>query len=299
MVSNLLRLFVSLLIVLTVAGCRSQTQPSQFPAPVVQFWLDPNSLLVPVERESVPRERELLLSILGIYAVDKNIAFLYGELYGGTISGSVLLRTDDAGKSWQEMMKPSSRQRTRYVVFGDRDIGWAFIEDYWGEPGGPLFVYKTEDMGLTWQPLARLSMKTRYWELVNANVSSPERMELQLYDYEHYQCTTDCLRTFATLDGGLTWSETDRVALPNGSLGSAVESHEQIGFDCPTRGEGEYWQFACSTGRDGSFWQFRKESDAYDKIAVERKLADGDLEVVSVMSAYWLSRTGKPSDANR
>ncbi len=54
--------------------------------------------------ETTATEGGVTLHLNGIYAIDKDIVFTYGYLNGGHFGRSTLLRSDNSGQNWQEVL---------------------------------------------------------------------------------------------------------------------------------------------------------------------------------------------------
>ena len=93
----------------------------------------------------------LIFNIRGIYAINKDIAFVFGGLSvpGGTI-GSLLLRSTDGGVHWKQMLNPINYNDITHVVFIGKGEGWA-IATWTPEGDAGTRLWHTTNYGETWQ----------------------------------------------------------------------------------------------------------------------------------------------------
>jgi hypothetical protein len=101
----------ALLVGLSTLRCSAQpTRPPDFPKAEVQF-IDRSDVDFVSAIETDASRDGVSLSISSIAALNKDIAFLYGQ----SSAGSIVLRTADGGKRWQEVMVPDIRSRVNYI----------------------------------------------------------------------------------------------------------------------------------------------------------------------------------------
>lgn len=231
------------------------------------IFLDRSNRSFPNSVEEGAIKNRISLDIIGICALDKNVAFLYGL----SSVGSVLLRTKDGGLQWQEVMQSDSRSRVRWVGFADAKTGWALVEDYWGESGGPIALYLTTDTGKTWKQLSIVPTITRYWSFVNIQLFDAKKGQIDILDGQDSEAETEYVFTWTTVDGGRTWQETNRRY-----LFSDVIKDMQLQ-------EPKLDRF---TGKDGSQWEYDDRSDP-EKIIVKRRLSDNQPLTAVAIQKYW------------
>ncbi len=234
-------------------------------ATVVKF-LDRTNLEFAIDVERNAIKNGVTIDFLGITAVDKNTALLYGL----SDVGSILLRTDDGGKHWQEVLTPQFGTRVRWVAFADNLTGWALVEYFQGEAGGEITLHQTRDAGLTWKKLAMVPTDGTYWEPINVRFFDRALGQIEIFNYTQDKCAT----TLQTVNGGRSWQETNRECFENEWAANVYLKARPIDL---TR----------STGRDGSYWQFQAGVGTTPKILVQRRLADRQLSTVSVISRQW------------
>jgi hypothetical protein len=272
-----------ILLSLSIIGCQVTAPKTFLPSvtppvppvtptepPAVVNFLNRKGLNFPIGVESTATNSGVSLYPLGISALNHNVAFLYGL----SDVGSILLRTRDGGKRWQEVMPSDPESRVVYVAFANESNGWALVERYWGEAGGPITLFQTIDGGLTWKELTVLPLNSRYWSLTNVQFFNPEKGQIDIYNYDAElsgNCDK-CLLTYKTIDGGRTWTETKRLLFRNADEGKAyLQSHTPIKFDR-------------SMGTDRSGWYFHENREA---ILVRRSQIGQNLATVGFIPKHW------------
>ena len=146
------------------------------------------------------------LSLWGIYALSKDVVFLYGSFK--TSPGalrSVLLRSSDSGRHWKEVMQPERGSEITELVFLPGGQGWAVA--LWTVEGpGRAYLYHSDDSGAHWQRVSEFPL----FDLGGQSLPSG----LQFLDSQQGSvrilsiANLACCR-YETLDGGLTWQKTD------------------------------------------------------------------------------------------
>ncbi len=240
----------SILIALSLMGCNSITTQAT-PSSVVQFLdvhFEANQWMKP------PLEADVYLDASGIYALDKGVAFLYGGLTVPVdMRHSVLLRTEDGGKHWVEVMNPEDGSDVLQVVFGNGGGGWALVMWTVEGPGAPL-LYHTQDYGRTWTKLSDVPKWVWYgW---------PIRMKF--FDSMHGQITivydaglseTNRIAFLSTSDGGLTWRETSSIPITDENAEATLAPYKP--------------NLRVALGQDGSLW--RLEPGDWEKPVIVRR----------------------------
>jgi len=215
---------------------------------------------LPIEFESgtdwfSPQVKDgLTFYIRGMYAINKDIAFIFGGLTVpvGTVR-SLLLRSVDGGNHWKEVMPPTNLHDITQVVFIGNGEGWAIAtRTLEGESGTKL--WHTTDYGETWQ-------KNSNYHLPVASISG-----IRIFDNRHIQFKTllwsanpktDRYAIFDSRDGGTSWQENFSVALNEDNYYAVIEAYS----DTPGGRYGSYylctpWNKPCDAfGQDGSKWQ--------------------------------------------
>src|SRR6185436_16101431 len=144
----------------TIAPVIPSATATFIPEPVIEF-LSPN-LLFP------PDEYGLTLDA-GIYALSKDIVFLFGSLYNapGTQQSTILL-SDDGGKHWIEVMDPQKGSSVLDFQMLDTGEGWALVMWVVEGPGAPI-LFHTKDFGKTWMKLSEVPKPE--WNAYPANMA--------------------------------------------------------------------------------------------------------------------------------
>lgn len=232
----------------------------------------PNSLTAIESGKDIPSpwgspqiKNGLTFHIRGIYAINKDVAFVFGglDVPGGTI-GSLLLRSTDGGVHWKEVLNPVDYHDITHVVFIDNGEGWA-ISTWQMEGELETRFWLTTDYGETWQ---------------ESKGHPPTSYGISVFDSQHLQVksldwwanpNTDRYMIWDSYDGGATWAESFSIPVNDTSVQSIVEAYA----DTPGGKYGNYyqcdlWKTACTAyGQDGSKWQIeniyrRRCSDGYN-----------------------------------
>ena len=157
------------------------------------------------------------LNVSGLRAIDKDVAFLFGDVRvaAGTIR-SILLRTTDGGESWHEAMQPVPGSELTHVSFSDPQHGWALAQ--WAvESAGTILLFGSTDGGTTWRQLTQphlskahavpdgtpLSMK--FTGALNGELELAHDSESPSIDDTQAE-----IEVLASNDGGVTWSRVRR-----------------------------------------------------------------------------------------
>ena len=211
----------------------------------------------------------------GIYAVDEGLAFLFGGLSvsPGTIR-SVVLRSDDGGEHWCEVMESQQGSDVTEMVFVEDGLGWALV--VWTVEGpGPARLYHTTDYGRNWQELSSIPYPGGHSFTFDLQLFSNRQGQVRV---NRFMEEVYCL--FNTTDGGLTWNETG---------------------DCCDDDECDFERRSQDTAlaQDGSRWQFEVDSSDVERdlreIAVSRQLSHEDTwTVVSRIPVHFEYAEGQP-----
>jgi hypothetical protein len=148
---------------------------------------------------------------VGIFAVDKNLLFLFGsigELDDWPIQ-STLLRSEDGGNHWTEVMEPQQISKVIAFQMLKTGKGWALIEIiHTGE--GPAALFHTTDFGKSWQKVSEIHKDT-YLGFPGLMYFANET-EGQLDIIYPYEMPQGYITHLSTYDSGKTWQETGRYA---------------------------------------------------------------------------------------
>ncbi len=145
---------------------------------------------------------------LELYALDKSTAFLYGSVNEPAFDiRSMLLRSEDGGVHWKEVMQPEHGSAVSEVFFLDFEHGWA-IAMWTIEGAGPANLYRTVDAGRTWQKVAPLPAAPSPHSYPSyLDFDDYLRGSVCVHDVDRDE-GEDCCR-YETDDGGVTWTATD------------------------------------------------------------------------------------------
>jgi hypothetical protein len=140
---------------------------------------------------------------VGISSVNKDIVFLFGGMSDRNAfnAQSTLLRSEDGGIHWKEVMAPISESSVTEFTMLESGVGWALI---WGgyDASDKYALFQTVDYGINWKEISAIPMSSK-------NFTIPLQMiftdELQgqidiLYEGEYLEFLT-------TKDGGLNWKQ--------------------------------------------------------------------------------------------
>ncbi len=194
-----------LLFVILLASCGPVTSIAILPtkSPVIEF-----------KKTNIREDMQSLYDFdlnVGIFAVDKNILFLFGSI--GELEDwplqSTILRSEDGGKHWTEVMQPEQISKVMAFQVLKTGIGWALVEiSYTGE--GPVTLFHTTDFGKSWQKLSEIHKDT-YLGFPGLMYFANET-EGQLDIIYPYEMPAGYIAHLSTYDGGKTWQETGRYS---------------------------------------------------------------------------------------
>ena len=199
----------------------------------------------------------LTFYVRGIYAINKDMAFIFGgfNVPGGTI-GSLLLRSTDGGVHWKEALNPIDYHAITHVVFIDNGEGWA-ISTWQMEGELETRLWHTTNYGETWQ---------------ESKGHPPTSIGIRVFDSQHLQVkslnwwanpNTDRYMIWDSYDSGATWTESFSIPVNDTNVDAVVEAYADI----PGGSYGNYYQCAvyktaCTAyGQDGSKWQIQNVHD--------------------------------------
>ncbi len=124
----------------------------------------------------------------------------------------ICLVSEDAGRSWQTLLRLGKKMRIRTIHFFDAQQGWALIDSL-----GDLQVWRTTDRGQHWQKHSIMPYLRHYSgkaielsRTLSAKVYDPQHMDLLLevavLGDSGFMESLD-LGLFASSDGGQTWQQ--------------------------------------------------------------------------------------------
>lgn len=172
----------------------------------------------------------------GIAVIDSNTAFLYGSFSGASATiQSVLLKTKDGGKTWEEVLEPLKGSQIVSLQLEDTKNGYLFADWTTESSGNKLFVYKTIDSGDTWQFVTALE-KPHYECTYAFDILF---IAGEAYLTVEFICDSgtpeDGVHFFISKDNGSNWEKVNQVSLEEYSSWSddfdLSEESVTYGFD--------------------------------------------------------------------
>lgn len=169
----------------------------------------------------------------GVCMIDSKIGWVSGQMHPGGRGRAILLKTEDAGKTWKKQQIPDDIESANKVYFADEDNGW--IIPYGG------VIWRTDDGGNTWKSInpnvhffhpgffafdkdniilvgsegliLRSKDAGKSWKVsqVKSMQNKPNEHLTSVYfinDRYGWVCGTDG-EIALTEDGGITWNEID------------------------------------------------------------------------------------------
>lgn len=244
-------------------GCSTHSKPPQ-----MQF-LDfrTEQALLYADAEKAGEGVDLSVSI---YGLDKNIALLLGSLQTSAVSiRSLLLRSEDGGRSWREVMTPATGSDVIRLFFLNKQTGWALLGQT-SEGPGQLYLYKTRDSGKSWKKVSRIP-KRHYtgWPKGFGFIDERNGRIEMLYDGA---APTDGFAVMSTSDGGISWQETRSL-----SLDEYRENYER---------ESEEPSADYVTARDGTQWKLQEQPNGQVSI-LRRRRPGGKWSIASTLPSHF------------
>lgn len=163
----------------------------------------------------------------------------HGYLLAGWYGRSVLLATDDGGRSWHERWPTTAPHPVGAMQFASATLGYGTVV-----PGDGRAVQRTTDGGRTWVQIAELP------EPVDNLRGDPER--LSFADPLHGWAVTLAGHLLATTDGAVSWRT---VALPAGTRQVTQAVLASAGHGCVFASDAAGSVVLLSTNDDGRTWQ--------------------------------------------
>ncbi len=235
----------------TLIGCSTHSK-----SPQLQFldFRTEEALLYAADEKV---DKGVHLSVF-IYGFDKNTVFLLGSLQTSAVSiRSLLLRSEDGGRNWREVMTPVTGSDVIRLFFLNKQTGWALLGQT-SEGPGQLYLYKTKDSGKSWKKVSRIP-KRHYtgWPKGFGFIDERNGRIEMLYDGA---APTDGFAVMSTSDGGVSWQETRSL-----SLDEYREKYER---------ESEEPSADYATARDGTQWKIQEQHNG--QVSILRRRRSGD-----------------------
>jgi len=213
------------------------------------------------------------LNLWGIYALNRDVAFLFGGLRSGPGTlRSVLLRSDDGGQHWVEVMQTETASDVVEIMFAKNGEGWALV--LWTVEGpGPAHLYYTDDYGESWRKLSDIPLDCcgAHSYPVDLQYNDNHNGSLKIFDTTSMEC---CL--YETADAGISWNKTSEC-----STIDWCRFDEQVEF----------------VAEDRSEWRIDSQSDAI--VEIYRRLSSADAWIlVSSIPTHFEYADGKISTLN-
>jgi hypothetical protein len=200
--------------------------------------------------EEAAAEYGLSLDLLGIYGLSKDVVFLFGGLVAGPVTlRSVLLRSNDGGQHWYEVMRPEAGSEIIEILFMENGNGWALV--LWTIEGpGPAHLYYTDDYGESWRKLSDIPLDCCGPHSYPVGLQYKDNLNgsLRIFDPNNEEC---CY--YETADTGMTWKKTGEC-----STIDPCRSNKPVEF----------------VAKDGSEWRIESRSDS--AIEINRRLSPAD-----------------------
>lgn len=193
----MMRKFLVLFFAIILIGCNSSLLKTK--EPIIQFET-PN---IP---EQIQNGYRFDLNV-EIFAVDENLLFLFGSI--GEFSDhplqSIILRSENSGQHWQEVMKPERTSQVLDLQILDSGKGWALIQLQNESANVVVTLFQTTNFGKSWEKLSEIPK--------NASIGFPSFMHFAneqdgQIDITYPHESPSYLVHLSTYDGGQTWIET-------------------------------------------------------------------------------------------
>lgn len=213
----------------------STSSPTAEPTPTETLLLTPTPGLQPGLQASALRAGEAVM-VTAVDMLDMQTGWGEWAAAQDGISGN-FLRTQDGGKTWQDVTPPSGYPAGSRFFALDGQHAWASPAEFiTGESVDSGFVWRTVDGGTTW--LASEPIHPQLSETALLESFYPQALffldELRgwlVVAVGHYM-NQDVLAILATSDGGLTWQQlTDKF-----SMGQAEGQTDAAGMPCRVNG---------------------------------------------------------------
>jgi len=226
-----------------------------------------------------------------IQAVDQTSVFLLGQAIDqNEVISSVLLRSDNGGVNWSEVLRPRPKTTDLsvagiHLTFLKGGMGWAvgaWEMPTWGEVS--ITTYQTKDYGHTWTTLSNTILPKAGSASTFLKMSFSDEIHGQI-DVLIENSQNDRFAYLTTRDGGMTWKETGSLLLESTFAFSAADKeafltakHRYI--------EHNYTSNALeSTGVDESRWKLELSENTSQAIIKRRLVGECDWVTINQLDA--------------
>ncbi len=213
----------------------------------------------------VEGEEDVQLILRRMDAIDQNVVFLSGEIsMQSHVSDyrSVLLRSDNDGKNWHEVMPPEYGSVIEDIDFVGNGQGWALVT-WTRESVGASKVFHTVDYGKTWDELSIVG--GTFWSLLSFEMMDAQHGQIE-FIFEtgpphagYYAFVTD--------DGAVTWEQETFIPLEG-------DREQREALRNSWREGVQEERVPYQTG-DGCEWKL-EQADRDESYSVKRRLSPDD-----------------------
>ena len=213
------------------------------------------------------REEKFLQVGFDILPLDKETALLFGSLGNGAATfGSVMLRSEDGGRNWTEVMSPVPGSGIWEVVYTESGLLWALVV-WQTESPAEAKLYKSEDKGKTWRRVCTLRKRYHDGEPENLRFVDDRHGLLEMYYGDQAGPKHEGVWTLETKDGGRTWRETGRITLAEYQDRQKREEERKAHSDVVRGRDGSEWTLVSVPGQFG---------DEPEQVHIRRRLPGED-----------------------
>ena len=217
-----------------------------------------NSPIQPIRLQGFSRdmdwigEDKLLQVGFAILPLDKETALLFGSLGNGAATlGSLMLRSEDGGRNWTEVMSPVRGSGIWEVVYTKSGLLWALVV-WQTESPAEVRLYKSEDKGKTWRRVSKL--RKRYYDGVPENLRFADDKHglIEMYYGDNAGPEHAGVWTMETKDGGRSWHETGRMTLAEYEERQKKQEEGKDSSDVVRGRDGSEWSLVWELGLTGN-----------------------------------------------